>query len=123
MRISDWSSDVCSSDLPAERLGTDGEQVHAAARGLAEKVRPRAEAIPQRPRILRQVAALQKGLQMAEYRAFGRPQPLRHVAEAKFLLGGHQLFENIEGEMHRLHAATITSYVRHIGSRDRKSVV
>src|SRR3546814_20194730 len=65
MRISDWSSDVCSSDLPAERLGTDGEQVHAAARGLAEKVRPRAEAIPQRPRILRQVAALQKGLQMA----------------------------------------------------------
>src|SRR3546814_19437158 len=94
MRISDWSSDVCSSDLPAERLGTDGEQVYAAARGLAEKVRPRAEAIPQRPRILRQVAALQKGLQMAEYRAFGRPQPLRHVADAKFLLGGHQLFEN-----------------------------
>src|SRR3546814_2217128 len=31
MRISDWSSDVCSSDLVGQRLGLAGIRPHAAA--------------------------------------------------------------------------------------------
>src|SRR3546814_7515989 len=36
MRISDWSSDVCSSDLLADRAvaGAEGERPHGAALGL-----------------------------------------------------------------------------------------
>src|SRR3546814_3730752 len=37
MRISDWSSDVCSSDLPASRLLAQPAQVRAAARGLFDE--------------------------------------------------------------------------------------
>src|SRR3546814_15997634 len=29
MRISDWSSDVCSSDLPAALSGTENQRLHA----------------------------------------------------------------------------------------------
>src|SRR3546814_16892651 len=34
MRISDWSSDVCSSDLFTERFGVDGYYVRIAPSGL-----------------------------------------------------------------------------------------
>src|SRR3546814_14473380 len=43
MRISDWSSDVCSSDLPEDRLGEgvadDGDGVHALGLDLVEQLR------------------------------------------------------------------------------------
>src|SRR3546814_4561105 len=35
MRISDWSSDVCSSDLPDDKLGTtDDKEIDAATRSI-----------------------------------------------------------------------------------------
>src|SRR3546814_20462048 len=36
MRISDWSSDVCSSDLVSGPLGVDGDQRQCAEAGRAE---------------------------------------------------------------------------------------
>src|SRR3546814_18948746 len=62
MRISDWSSDVCSSDLDAERERTGHPAVapgagapvkaapaHLAARPAAEDAVPPLEAVHQRP--------------------------------------------------------------------------
>src|SRR3546814_12211264 len=51
MRISDWSSDVCSSDLPRRRLGDDGDERMAfvgerePARQAVERARPRASGV------------------------------------------------------------------------------
>src|SRR3546814_7084878 len=39
MRISDWSSDVCSSDLPARSAGGDGARPHHRADGAARALR------------------------------------------------------------------------------------
>src|SRR3546814_1845099 len=50
MRISDWSSDVCSSDLRAERLDPLGEAVRYAGRG---DVAPEGSVVAARERIMR----------------------------------------------------------------------
>src|SRR3546814_13054655 len=80
MRISDWSSDVCSSDLDAERERTGHPAVapgagapvkaapaHLAARPAAEDAVPPLEAVHQRPaaagdRVLRRRASDRKSV-------------------------------------------------------------
>src|SRR3546814_18707650 len=47
MRISDWSSDVCSSDLPEERPAREGRRFDRRPGGLDRPSRPHPE--PQRP--------------------------------------------------------------------------
>src|SRR3546814_8321638 len=49
MRISDWSSDVCSSDLQCDRAGRGGEQVKEAleiGRGQIARVRHALQIVP-----------------------------------------------------------------------------
>ncbi|MEI9927347.1 MAG: hypothetical protein WDN44_06080 [Sphingomonas sp.] len=74
---------------PAQCLGADGDEIHAAARGLAEKVCTRSQAVTQRKRILREIAALHERLQVAKDGAFARAQPLRHFTNAELALGSH----------------------------------
>src|SRR3546814_6873980 len=46
MRISDWSSDVCSSDLPADRLGRrNADRDDAADAARARAARPRSASV------------------------------------------------------------------------------
>src|SRR3546814_8128279 len=51
MRISDWSSDVCSSDLPLEIAGVAGQARQAQQRRLS--LRPRIAAVVQPQAVLR----------------------------------------------------------------------
>src|SRR3546814_922653 len=55
MRISDWSSDVCSSDLPARRPGISGRRVHVQrvgvqCRGQSRRARCCWQCVARRPR-------------------------------------------------------------------------
>src|SRR3546814_14475028 len=61
MRISDWSSDVCSSDLAAARVVADAEHAHLAGRvGLCDEAADLRRADVQRgyQSVLRQVRLL-----------------------------------------------------------------
>src|SRR3546814_1724614 len=67
MRISDWSSDVCSSDLPAAAVGLDeggrADQLQlqqaAVLLGPRQLVDPVAHAFPDRQRVQVQAAGLE----------------------------------------------------------------
>src|SRR3546814_3772024 len=90
MRISDWSSDVCSSDLEAEGLGAEGCSFPALSARIIKRASPRPKTVGDR---IAAVAAEVAGRQL---------DPRRRLAALIF--GEHQQARSEEhtSELHSL---------------------
>src|SRR3546814_15181257 len=105
MRISDWSSDVCSSDLLVIAIADAGPVVAVAA-GLEQRLAGPFRRVERRVRrsavILRRIARRQRQRRATEQR--GRKDLFRHIPLLRLCL-------------------TLTSSLSRKGAGDRKSVV
>src|SRR3546814_17821289 len=96
MRISDWSSDVCSSDLEAHRIGQLADQF--VELGGADRVEPRGRLVEEEQRGVERERACESGALDHPARQLGRKLDRQSVVSGKSVsvrvdLGGRRIIK------------------------------